>query len=92
MANSKTFQKFALRTESHLQNLKQGGRDTLHSHLDELHKAATEAAFSSSTASKSSSGARSMHTNGGPPIPPKQGFAGFVGAFVKEVRKDFGFK
>jgi hypothetical protein len=33
-----------------------------------------------------------MHTNGGPPIPPKQGFAGFISAFGKEIRKDLGFK
>lgn len=91
MANSKTFQKFAVRTESHLQNLKQGGRDKLNSQLDELHKAASEAAFSSTSSSKSS-GSRGMHTNGGPPIPPKQGFAGFISAFGKEIRKDLGFK
>lgn len=90
MANSKTFQKFAVRTESHLQNLKQGGRDKLNSHLDELHKAATEAAFSSTSTLKSS-GTRGMHTNG-PPIPPKQGFSGFISAFGKEIRKDLGFK
>ena len=87
LANSKTFQRFAVRTDAHLRNLKEGGAENLNSKLDELHKAATEAAYSTSASASSSS--KAYHTSG-PPIPPKGGFAGFVEAFGKEIRKDLG--
>jgi len=67
--------------------LKDKGNGSLNSKLDELHKAATEAAFSTSTNSTASKG--SYHTSG-PPIPSTVGFAGFVEAFGKEIKKDLG--
>jgi hypothetical protein len=79
-----------VRTDAHLRNLKEGGANTVNSKLDELHKAATEAAYSTaSSAAKSSSSKGTYHTTG-PPIPPKTGFAGFREAFAKEIKKDLG--
>ncbi|GFH51435.1 hypothetical protein CTEN210_07911 [Chaetoceros tenuissimus] len=89
LANSKTFQKFAVRTDSHLSEMKKGGVESLNSKLDDLHKAATEAAYSTAEAAKNSSSKSSYHTSG-PPTPPKGGFPGFVSAFGKEVKKDLG--
>lgn len=89
MANSKTFQKFAVRTDAHLSEMKKGGTESLNSKLDDLHKAATEAAYSTAEAAKSNSSKTSYHTSG-PPTPPTGGFAGFVSAFGKEVKKDLG--
>ncbi len=72
--------------------MKQGGQDGINARLDELHKAAQEAAYSSSTkfneaASKASSKMKNMN---GPPIPPKKGFTGFISALGKEIKKDMG--
>lgn len=91
LANSKTFQKFAVRTDHHLRGFKEGGVEHLNSKLDELHKAATEAAFSTnSAATKSTSTSRTAYHASGPPVPPKGGFQGFLEAFGKEVKKDLG--
>ena len=76
-----------MRTDAQLRNLKEGGSDSVNSKLDEFHKAATQAAYSTST--KSSSAKGGIHTSG-PPIPPNSGFAGFLEAFGKEVKKDLG--
>eukprot|EP00558_Chaetoceros_sp_UNC1202_P004065 CAMPEP_0197243438 /NCGR_PEP_ID=MMETSP1429-20130617/8889_1 /TAXON_ID=49237 /ORGANISM="Chaetoceros sp., Strain UNC1202" /LENGTH=111 /DNA_ID=CAMNT_0042703663 /DNA_START=57 /DNA_END=392 /DNA_ORIENTATION=+ len=88
LSNSKTFQKFAVRTDAHLKQMRESGHESIHSKLDDLHKAATEAAYSTGT--KTNVSGAGYHTNNAPPIPPKGGFAGFVEAFGKEVRKDLG--
>ena len=75
LANSKTFQRFAVRTDANLQQMKKSGTETVEKTFDEFTKAQT----------------RSASTRTGPFVPPEQprrGFAGFVSAFVKEVRKD----
>jgi hypothetical protein len=100
LANSKTFQKFAVRTDAHLRNLKESSNDVINSKLDELHKTATKTAFSSgstfySSASEGMSSASrgTYHTNTrGPPIPPKSGFSGFIQAFGKALRRDLGIE
>ena len=78
-----------MRTDAHLSEIKKGGVENLNSKLDELHKAATEAAYSTAEAAKNTSSKSSYHTSG-PPTPPTGGFAGFVSAFGKEVKKDLG--
>ena len=90
LANSKTFQKFAVRTDAHLRNLKETSNETINSKLDELHKTATKTAFSSSQNFSSSSSSNATYHTSGPPIPPKQGLAGFIAAFGKVIRKDLG--
>ena len=89
LANSKTFQKFAVRTDSHLRNVKEGGVDSINSKIDELHKAATQAAYSSQ-GFQGESAKIAYHTSAGPPAPPKGGFPGFLEAFGKEIKKDIG--
>jgi hypothetical protein len=90
LANSKAFQKFAVRTDYHLRSFKEGGVEHLNSKLDELHKAATEAAFSANSARSKSTSSRTAYHTSGPPVPPKGGFMGFLEAFGKEVKKDLG--
>lgn len=67
----------------------QEGLETVNSHIDELHKQATKAAYS--TSSSSSTGASS---SGGlkPPIKPQEGVAGFFSALGKVIRRDLGIK
>ena len=81
LANSKTFQRFALRTDHTLQNIKKQGTETLETSFEEMTKRAASTAANSSAA---------PGTAGGPPLPPPRGFAGFLSAFAKEVRRDFG--
>jgi hypothetical protein len=96
LANSKTFQRFAVRTDAQLRSIKNQGEEGLNSKLDELHKAANKAAFSEQNSFHNATGARAAgsssggyHTSG-PPVPPKQGFGGFVEALGKVIGKDLG--
>ena len=89
LANSKTFQRFAVRTDAHIRNLKQTSNEQINSKLDELHKAASRSAYSSGSASKAGGNATSGGSSG-PPKEPLSGFAGFIAAFGKEIRKDLG--
>mmetsp|Transcript_25500 Transcript_25500/g.36552 ORF Transcript_25500/g.36552 Transcript_25500/m.36552 type:complete len:120 (+) Transcript_25500:306-665(+) len=83
LANSRTFQRFALKTHIHIQDAKKVGTETLESHLDQLHKATQQATAQYSTSAF-------PPKNKGPPIPPLRGFSGFLAAFAKEVRQDLG--
>jgi len=85
LANSRTFQRFALKTHIHIQDAKKVGTETLESHLDQLHKATQQA-----TAQYSTSAFQPKSNPLGPPIPPLRGFSGFLAAFAKEVRQDLG--
>jgi hypothetical protein len=58
--------------------------------LDELHKTATEAVYSASQSPNT--GSLGAKATAGPPKPPESGFAGFIAAFGKEIRKDLGMK
>lgn len=75
LAESRTFQRFALRTHTSIEEMKGKGTEHLNATLDELSKAAVEQTASS----------------GGPPKPPLRGIPGFFSAFGKEIRKDLGF-
>lgn len=75
LANSKTFQRFAVKADLHLNELKKRSVDE------------TVTAFT--TASRQVNGASSQARQG-PPQPPPRGLPGFVSAFVKEIRKDLG--
>ena len=68
LANSKTFQKFAVHTDRHITKIKKEGMETLNTHVDELHKQATKAAFS--TSSNSSGGTSSKGSTLMPPTKP----------------------
>jgi len=89
LANSKTFQKFAVHTDRHLNKIKKEGVETLNTHIDEIHKQATKAAFSTS-AKESSSGATGSGGKVMPPTKPLEGVAGFFSALGKVIRRDLG--
>jgi len=86
LAESKTFQRFALRTHTSVQDLKSKGTEQMNGTLEDLAKMANEQVLSST--STSSSTAKSASGSSGPPLPPLQGFPGFLSALGKEVRQD----
>mmetsp|Transcript_13753 Transcript_13753/g.19664 ORF Transcript_13753/g.19664 Transcript_13753/m.19664 type:complete len:127 (+) Transcript_13753:135-515(+) len=101
LANSKTFQRFAVRTDATLQKLKKESNERINSTLDEIHKSATREAFS--TKSGSNSGRRppgsgrgfhtisnvAAHGHGyGRLIQPSISMKRYAEAFVKEIRKE----
>ena len=76
LANSKTFQRFAVRTNQQYSEFTEKGTKQMEEVLGEaLKKTATTA-----EGTKSASGGR--------PVPPRTGVPGFFAAFAKEVRKD----
>lgn len=83
LAESRTFQRFALKTHNRIQEFKGKGQETLNSTLDEVHKAASEAAHSAPSSAD-------VASTKGPPSPPDRGLSGFLSAFIKEVNKDLG--
>ena len=95
LANSKTFQRFALRTDHHVQQYKQKGQQHVNEALDDLHKTATETMYKAQAEAKASGyagGAGGSAGGGarGPPTPPLRGFGGFISAVGKEIKKDLG--
>ena len=81
LANSKTFQRFAVRTDSHLQKMKTEGTESFEEMTKRAASTLSEAADSTATAAGNP---------GGPPLPPPRGMAGFTRAFFHEVRSDSG--
>jgi hypothetical protein len=83
LANSKTFQKFAVRTNKQYEDFHKQGTEKLTETLEELAKQQS----SSKTASQSASAEAAANALQPPPR-PLQGIPGFFLAFFKEVRKD----
>jgi hypothetical protein len=73
LAHSRTFQRFALRTDQTLNEMKKNGMDQ------------ASAAFSSVASQEA---VASVAAKSGPPQPPRRGVPGFASAFFKEIRKD----
>ncbi len=86
LANSKTFQKFAVHTDRHIQKFKKDGVEQLNNHVDELHKEITKAAYSTST--KAAAGGKGGVMQ--PPQKPLEGIPGFFSALGKVIRRDLG--
>jgi len=80
LANSRMFQRFAVRTDKSLTDLHKTGTETFQKTVEE---------FSTKAFADGLSGAAAAATKG-PPRPPPGGFRGFASAFVREVRKDLG--
>lgn len=78
LANSKSFQRFAVRTDSHLQKMKSEGTES----FEEMTKRAASTLTEAAAAAPGSAG--------GPPLPPPRGMTGFARAFFLEVRSDLG--
>jgi hypothetical protein len=74
LANSKTFQRFAVKTDHSLRK----GTESLQQTIEELSKQQVRTSHTSTTARRP------------PPIKPQTGVFGFLSAFVKEIRQDFG--
>jgi hypothetical protein len=77
LANSRTFQRFVLRTDKSLQDIHKSGADTI------------SKTFEGMTAQQMRD-VSAQAAAAGPPRPPTGGFPGFVSAFFKEIRKDLG--
>mmetsp|Transcript_7595 Transcript_7595/g.13142 ORF Transcript_7595/g.13142 Transcript_7595/m.13142 type:complete len:101 (-) Transcript_7595:1312-1614(-) len=75
LANSKAFQRMALRAHNSIESTRKAGRETMNAAMDELEKEVMRNASSSATS--------------GPPVPPLRGVPGFFSALGKEIRKDF---
>jgi len=75
LANSRTFQKFAVRTNQKYNDAVKQGADSLNKTMEDM--AAQQSGVKSSTAAAA-----------GPPKPPLRGIPGFFVAFAKEVKKD----
>lgn len=74
LANSKMFQRFAVRTDASLRDAHKVSTETLNQTFEQAIRGEA-----SSTAGKNMAG---------PPPKPLRGFPGFVSAFFKEIRKD----
>ena len=93
LAESKTFQRFAVHTDKHIQKFKKDGVEQLNSQFDELHKQATKAAYSTTSSSATSSAKGSSGGGKGviqPPKKPMEGIPGFFSALGKVIRRDLG--
>ena len=94
LAESKTFQRIAVHTDRHIQNYKREGLEQVNTHIDELHKKATQAAYSTSAKNFASSSSSSRGGGSGstlePPQRPLEGIPGFFSALGKVIRKDLG--
>lgn len=86
LANSKTFQKIAVRTDARLKSMKDISNESINSKLDEIHKAASQHAYSTTTAGIKKTEKTKI------PRPPDGGFVGFWSAFGKVVGEDLGLR
>lgn len=85
LANSRTFQKFAVRTNKQYQDLNKHGTEKVAKTLEELAK--TQAAEGGAAAAATASSKAGLLQA---PQRPLRGIPGFFLAFAKEVRKDLG--
>ena len=83
LANSKTFQKFAVRTSKQYEEIHKTGTEKLTQTFEELAK--QQAAETAANAAKAGATTKSVLQ---PPQRPLRGIPGFFLAFFKEVRKD----
>jgi hypothetical protein len=80
LAESKTFQRFVVHTDRHIQKYKNEGLEQVNTHIDELHKKATQAAYSTSTKSNNYSASATSRGKGGlePPQKPLEASQDFL--------------
>ena len=88
LAESKTFQRVAVHTDRHIQKYKQEGMEGINNHIDELHKHATRAAYSTTSSSNSANKGASSGLK--VPQKPMKGIPGFFNALGKVIRRDLG--
>lgn len=81
LANSRTFQRFAVRTNKQYEDFAKNGTENLSQTIEEM---ANQQASNATKQSGTSSATSSLE----PPKPPLRGIPGFFLAFFKEVRRD----
>jgi hypothetical protein len=86
LAQSKTFQKFAVRTNKSYTEAQETAKKTFEESMENLSKQATEGAAAAGATTSTTKGGTASAV--GPPKPPLTGIPGFFAAFAKEVRKD----
>lgn len=82
LANSRTFQRFAVRTNKSYTDFSNQSKEKLSTTLEDLVKQQAAEGVSGSGGGTTAAAAT------GPPTPPLTGFPGFTSAFYKELRKD----
>mmetsp|Transcript_6774 Transcript_6774/g.7239 ORF Transcript_6774/g.7239 Transcript_6774/m.7239 type:complete len:120 (+) Transcript_6774:145-504(+) len=92
LSNSRTFQKFAVRTNKQYEELNKQGTDKLTKTLEEMitKSATAEGDSLSATVSAATNKTKTKMNALKPPQRPLRGIPGFFLAFFKEVRKDLG--
>mmetsp|Transcript_796 Transcript_796/g.963 ORF Transcript_796/g.963 Transcript_796/m.963 type:complete len:105 (-) Transcript_796:251-565(-) len=80
LAESKTFQRFAVRTQSHVEEARKFGNEF----VDQTAKSASASAASATATTAS----KTINKKSVPPQPPLRGIPGFFMALGKEIRKD----
>jgi inosine/xanthosine triphosphate pyrophosphatase family protein len=85
LANSRTFQRFAVRTNKQYNDFSKQGTEQLEKTIEELAKQQAAAAQEAGGKPVAAAAASSMSA---PPKPPLRGIPGFFSAFFKEIRKD----
>ena len=91
LSNSRTFQKFAVRTNKQYEELNKHGTDKISKTLEEIvlkQQAAAAAEGSGTTAAAGAATNAAKNNLLQPPQRPLRGIPGFFVAFGKEVRKD----
>ena len=93
LSNSRTFQKFAVRTNQQYEELNKHGTDKISKTLEEIvfkqqAAAAAEGSTAAAGATDAAINAAKNSTLLQPPQRPLRGIPGFFVAFGKEVRKD----
>jgi len=88
LSNSRTFQKFAVRTNKQYEELNKHGTDKITKTFEDIIKTQGEDSLSSATVSAAS--AKTKMSALKVPQRPLRGIPGFFLAFFKEVRKDLG--
>lgn len=83
LANSRTFQKFAVRTSKQYEDLQKKGSEQIAQTFEELAKQQAGERAAASVASKGAAASALQ-----PPQRPIRGIPGFFLAFAREVRKD----
>ena len=86
LANSRTFQRFAVRADKNYQDLHKQGTEQISKTMEEFASKAGGEATSSGAAAGGGAGAGSGQLQ--PPQRPLRGIPGFAVAFFKEIRKD----
>jgi hypothetical protein len=84
LANSRTFQRFAVRADKQYQNIQQQGTEHVSKTVEEFASKAGGESVSSSAAAAGAATANGIQ----PPQRPLRGLPGFAVAFFKEIRKD----